>query len=79
MECLEYVYVSGNGATWTSDGSSKNSTDAATVSLKFNKATPNYDAPVDIFGNTPITPVTSINDMNDNNKLVFKNPKYKAN
>ena len=77
MECLEYVYVSGDGATWNDDVTSKSG--VATVSLKFNNATPNYDAPVDVFGNTTIAYVTSRVNMNDHDKLVFKNPNYKAN
>ena len=77
MECLEYVYVSGDGAVWNDSYTTQ--TGAATVSLKFDNATPNYAAPVDIFGNKAITPKDSIGSMDDAYNLVYKNPKYKAN
>ena len=75
MECLEYVYVSGAGATWNSTGTSKSG--IASVSVKFDKATPIYDKPVDVIGNVAITPVTARADMTET-RPVFKNPNYKS-
>ena len=77
MDCLEYVYVSGAGATWNDTATVKSG--IATVSIKFNKATPIYDNPVDVIGNTPITVVTTRAEMNDTKNPVFKNPNYKGN
>jgi hypothetical protein len=76
MQCLEYVYVSGAGASWNSTGTVKSG--IASVSIKFNKATPIYDKPVDVIGNTPIAIVTTRAEMNDTKNPVFKNPNYKA-
>ena len=67
MECLEYVYVSGTGEKF------------ATVTLKFDKATPLYDDPVDVVNGTTVGKATNISSMSDGSAPVYDHPNYKAN
>jgi hypothetical protein len=78
MECLEYVYISGTGATWNDAATLKNG--ITTVSVKFDKATPIYDQPYDALNNdAPVGIATTRGELSDSKKPVYKNPKYNGN
>ena len=78
MDCLKYVYISGSGATWNDTATIKNG--IATVSVKFDKATPIYDKPHDVMSNDALVGIgTSRGELNDSKVPVYKNPNYKEN
>lgn len=76
MDCLKYIYVSGEGASYSATNGVYLS-GIAGVTVKFQNATPLYDAPCDIIKDGALIDMKTTPTQMGNKYPVYKNPNYK--